>query len=108
MLSCGATRKSFRNKLSFLEHNKSTVTSVINSSASHILIDILSGQIEIDVRTKPKADEKRGVIMPANLNYLAPIFTGALAYMARWWVIHDWKPSKEIIVDEAVRILKII
>ena len=76
--------------------------------ASHILIDLLSEQIELDVRAKLKADEERGVIMPGKPNYLAPMFTGALVYVARWWILHDWQPTKEKLVEETVNILKIM
>lgn len=92
----------------FLEQNKTMITSIMSSSACHILMDLLAEQIELDARTKLKADEKRGAILPGNPDYLAPILAGSLTYMARWWVQHGWKPAKEEIVNESIRLLKIM
>lgn len=93
--------------LNFLEQNKAMVTSVINSSAAHILIDLLSDQIEFDVRIKLTADEKRGAVLPSSPEYLAPVFTGALIYTCKRWILHDWKPEKEVILKEALKIWRI-
>lgn len=69
--------------LVFLEQNKAMVTSVANSSASLILIDLLSEQIEREVLAEFKADEKRGAIMPGKPEPMAPLFTGALIYITK-------------------------
>ena len=92
----------------FVEQNKVMITSIVNSSACHILMDLLAEQIELDARAKLKADEKRGAVLPGNPDYLAPILAGALTYMARWWVLHDWRPDKEKIINESIRLLKIM
>lgn len=94
--------------LAFLEQNKAMVTSVVNSTASPILIDLLSEQIEREVLEEFKADEKRGAIMPGKPELMAPLFTGALVYMAKWWVLKNWKMSKDEITQECVRILKLM
>ncbi len=92
----------------FLEQNKVMVTSIMNSTAAHILVDLLSEQIEFDVRTRLREAQKYGSIFPSSPEYLAPLFTGALIYMVKWWTLHDWKPEKNIIIGETVGILKII
>ncbi len=94
--------------LDFLEQNRAMVTSVINSSASPILIDLLSEQIEREVLVEFKADETRGAIMPGKPELMAPLFTGALVYISKWWVLHNWKTPKEEIIAECVKILKLM
>ena len=94
--------------LNFLEQNKAMVTSVVNSTASPILIDLMSDQIEHEVLIEFKADEKRGAIMPGKPDLMAPLFTGALIYTAKWWVLHDWHTPKDEIVAECVKILKLM
>lgn len=94
--------------LSFLEQNKEMVTSIINSSASHILIDMLSEQIERDAFVELKKDEERGAILPGKPKLLAPMFTGMSVYTARWWVLHNWEPAREEIVRECLRVFRIV
>ena len=94
--------------LDFLEQNKAMVTSVLNSTASPILIDLMSDQIEHEALIEFKADERRGAILPGKPMLMAPLFTGALVYLAKWWVLHDWSMPKEQIVKECASILKIM
>ncbi|HAH61136.1 MAG TPA: TetR/AcrR family transcriptional regulator [Treponema sp.] len=94
--------------LSFLEQNKTMVTSVVNSSASSLLLDLLSTQIEIDVCGKFKEDLARGAILPGKPELLALLFTGALVYLAKRWVQQNWKMSRDEITQECVKVLKSI
>jgi AcrR family transcriptional regulator len=94
--------------LSFLEQNKAMVTSVVNSSASHILLDILSSQIEYDVRGKFREDEKRGALLSGKPEILSVLYTGALVSIAKWWILQGWKISKDEIVQECAEVFRLI
>lgn len=91
--------------LSFLEQNKSMVTSILKSNASPILIDLLAKEIDFGVCCQLKEDQKQGVILPSNPELLSPMFTGALIYVAKWWILKNCEMSKDQIVQETVKIL---
>jgi AcrR family transcriptional regulator len=67
-----------QNTLDFLSQNESLVNSVLKSSMLPQLLDILSEEIAYDVGQKLKGDKKRGIELPANPEFMAQIFTGAL------------------------------
>lgn len=91
----------------FIDQNKVVVTNVIKGGSSQILMDLLSEQIESDVLREFREDEKRGAIMPGKPSLLAPMFTGALVYAVKWWVLHDCQPEKQEIIKECVRVFNI-
>ena len=93
--------------LGFMEENKLMVTRILKGNSSNVLIDLLSEQIEKQVCVEFKEDEKRGVLIPGKPEIMAPLFTGALVYTAKWWVLHDFSIPKENIIDECVKILKL-
>lgn len=88
--------------LSFIEENKVMVKSILGSSGSTVLIDLLSEQIEYKVCCEFKEDERRGAAMPGKPEIMAPLFTGALVYTAKWWVQHDFKITRDEIIQECV------
>jgi len=96
------------NAFTFFEQNKAMVTSVINSSASSILLDLLSTQIEINVRDKLKEDAARGYTLPGKPEILALLYTGALLYLAKKWIQQDLKMQKDEIIEEGIKILNIL
>jgi len=61
-----------------------------------------------NVREKLRIDEKRGAILPGKPELLAPMFTGALIHLAKWWVLEDWKTPKDEIVRECAEVLKLV
>lgn len=94
--------------LGFFEENKSLVRGVFDSSGSAVLVSMMSEQIEEQICREFKADERRGAIMPGKPEIMAPLFTGALMYLSRWWVQHNWEVPKDELVRECVKILKIM
>lgn len=92
----------------FVDQNKAMVTSVIKGGSSHILLSILSEQIEADVLREFREDEKRGAILPGKPALLTPLFTGALIYLVKWWVMHDLEMPKEAVVSEYVNLLRML
>lgn len=91
--------------LSFLEQNKEMVAGIVRSSASPLLIDLLSEQIEKQVCIEFKEDQKRDIALPGRPEIMAPLFTGALVYLAKWWVLNDWKTPREELVQECLLVL---
>ena len=94
--------------LHFMEENKVLVKNVLDCSGSSALIDLLSEQIEYKVCCEFKEDERRGAILPGKPEIMAPLFTGALIYAAKWWVQNDFKIARDELVQECVKILKLM
>lgn len=93
--------------LCFLQQNMTMVSSILNSSASSLLIDLLSQQLEAQARIEFREDEKRGVVLPAHPDVMAPLFTGALIYLAKWWVLSGCRLPREELITECFHILNI-
>lgn len=89
----------FAYTLDFMEENEKMISRILKSDVLPLLLNILSEQIEIDVRQKLIEDEKRGAVLSESPDLLAPLFTGALVYTARWWISQKNRIPK----DEVVR-----
>lgn len=89
--------------LRFLECNKPLVTNVVNSSALGLLVDLLSEQIESQVRNEFIEDAERGVQLPSDPEVMAPLFTGALVYLAKWWILSGWSMNREELLRSAAQ-----
>ena len=78
--------KAFQHFLDFLEENERMVHKVMGSSARYIVIDILSEQIESDLKSCFIAAKKHGVAMSIMPEMLAVLYSGAAVSCARWWI----------------------
>lgn len=87
----------FRYFMDFLESNERFVTSVLKSSASSGVQDILSEQIQADICLHLKC-ESREEISEANA-MLAAMYAGAIVNCGRWWITQKKRPDKERVVE---------
>ncbi|MGI6025738.1 MAG: TetR/AcrR family transcriptional regulator [Candidatus Scatomorpha sp.] len=90
----------FRHFLDFLEENERMVHTVMNSSARYIVTDILSEQIETDLRSFFLKAKKRGTPMSFSPEMLAVLYSGAAISCARWWIINGKQVPKEEMVKQ--------
>ena len=86
----------FRYFIDFLESNEKFVVSILQSSASSGVQDILSKQIQLDIKSHLKKDEYPDVSAPSAM--LAAIYAGAIVSCGKWWILSKNRPDKESIV----------
>ena len=91
--------------IEFLNSNKKLVQTVLNSKMLPTVMDILSGQITLDITQKLKEDAKNGVPLPASPQVMAQFFSGALVYTMMWWVTKK-KVSEAILMEELTSLLR--
>ena len=72
----------------------------MSSSARASLIDLLSVQIEHDLKLHFKDDLSAGVDFHGDPDLLAALYTGAMIYCAEWWITKPDRPGKEQVVDQ--------
>lgn len=86
----------FRYFMDFLESNEKFVVSVLKSSASSGVQDILSEQIQLDIKSHLKK-ENYPVVSDSNA-MLAAIYAGAIVSCGKWWILQKDRPAKETVV----------
>ena len=91
----------FSNLIDFLVENKKLVRSAMDSSSFPFIMNLLSEQIILDVCRKLKEDEKKQHKMIASPEVMAPLFTGGLTEVIKWWIMHG-KPISEASLKEQV------
>ncbi len=94
----------FRYFLNFLDQNEQFVSKILDSSALHTLLDLMSEQIEADLRSHMNEDQARGVSLPTEANMLAVTYTGAMVYCGRWWISHNKPLDKEVVIAQFSRL----
>ncbi len=95
----------FRFLLNFLDQNEQFARQILNSDASSMVIDLLSEQIERDLRCHMKEDMEKGVQLPAEMNMLAVSYTGAMVYCGRWWICQNKPLDKELVINQFSRLI---
>lgn len=95
----------FRFFIGFLADNEYMIRQVINSSAGYIIIDLLSEQMELDLKLHIQEDMNRGSIPEGEPQMLASTYTGAMIYCGKWWIMQDKRPAKELIVKQFTDII---
>ncbi|MGM9538608.1 MAG: TetR/AcrR family transcriptional regulator [Candidatus Onthomonas sp.] len=94
--------------LQFVEQHSDVFASMMKSSSSQMLLDILSEEIQRDILLHLKTDESNGAVLPAKPGLLAAVITGALVYTMKWWIIHDAKMPREELVAVCTSLVKIV
>ena len=94
-----------QNTLDFLDANDTLVCSVIESGVYPILLNIVSEQIVRDVKQMFRDDESRGAELLLSPDLMAQAYTGALINIARWWVKHKDRASKEDIIMQITKLI---
>lgn len=88
----------FRYFMNFLESNEPFVLSVLRSSASSGVQDILSEQIQDDICRHLKNDSNE--IVSGSSAMLAAIYAGAIIGCGKWWILQKNRPDKELVVKK--------
>ncbi len=91
--------------LDFLDKNDVFVRRILDSSALHTLLDLLSEQIETDLRSHMKEDQERGIQLPAEPAMMAATYTGAMVYCGRWWISRGKPVDKEQMIVQFSRMV---
>lgn len=86
----------FRYFMDFLESNERFVVSVLQSSASSGVQDILAQQIQLDIKRHLKK-ESYPAVSDSNA-MLAAIYAGAIVSCGKWWILNKNRPDKEQVV----------
>ena len=94
-----------QNTLDFLDANETLVCSVMESNVYPILLIIVSEQIVRDVKQMFRDDESRGAELLLSPDLMAQAYTGALINIARWWVKHKDRASKEDIIMQITKLI---
>ena len=94
--------------LQFVEMHSDILKSMIKSKNSQILFDILSTEIEHDIRSHLRQDEKNGANLPAKPELLATMITGSLVYTMKWWVTQNSQIPRQELVQVVTSLIKII
>lgn len=90
----------FRYFLDFLDQNEVFVRKILSSSARSRLIDLLSVQVEHDLKLHFKDDLAAAEDFSGNADMLAALYTGAMIYCAEWWITQPSRPEKEQVVAQ--------
>ncbi|MGN0783625.1 MAG: TetR/AcrR family transcriptional regulator [Christensenellales bacterium] len=80
--------------LDFLEEHETMVLKIISSKAKWQLLDLLSNQVEYDLKYHLNMDYKKGLVK-SSPSYLAAIFTGALVEASCYWILHKNEFTKQ-------------
>lgn len=94
--------------LQFVEQHNNMLQSLIKSDNSHILFNILSNEIEFDIRSHLRQDASNGAILPAKPELLAAVITGALVNTMKWWILQDMQTPRQELVHACTTLIKIM
>lgn len=94
--------------LQFVEQHSNMMHSLMQSKHSQMLFDILSNEMEFDIRMHLREDAKRGVVLPAKPELLATMITGSLVYTMKWWVMQEMQLPRQEVVKVFTSLMKII
>lgn len=83
----------FRYFMGFLEENEDFVRSVLRSSASSGVLDVLTEEIEVDIRLHLKHESDP--LLSESSALLASFFAGGIVNCGRWWISQPVRPSRE-------------
>lgn len=84
--------------LDFLDENRDMARMIVNSQAENIVLDILSRQIESDLRAHFGAPVQDGEAALA-AEMTAVLCSGAIASCAHWWIVRSDTVPKEKAVE---------
>lgn len=83
-----------------ISSNEKMVLTILNSSARWSMIDLVSQQVEYNLKLHFKEDAKRGNLPKPNPELMAEVFTGALVQSACCWMLNKNRFSKEEVVEQ--------
>lgn len=93
----------FRYFMEFLESNERFVLSVLRSSASSGVQDLLSGQIQLYLRSHMRQEEDPAISDASSM--LAALYAGAIVSCRKWWIQQENRPPKEAVIQTFSRVV---
>lgn len=97
--------KIFSSLLDFLEENQGMVRTILNSNGKNVVLDVLSEQLERDMKWHFQAAARAGTAPDADPELLAVLYSGAVIHGAQWWLTKGSRLSREEMVDQFARLL---
>ncbi len=94
--------------LEFVEEHSEVFNSVMESSNSKVLLEMLSEEIRNDISTHLKDRHIDEAELPINIDLISAITTGALIYTMEWWIVHDKEMPREELTKLFASFLKFI
>lgn len=90
----------FRYFLEFLDSNQQFIRKILSSSARSNLIDLMSEQIEFDLKQHFRDDIAAGGRFEGDPEMLAALYTGAMVSCGEWWITQPHRPDKEAVIEQ--------
>jgi AcrR family transcriptional regulator len=97
-----------RHAMQFIKQKDKLIQSVLNSGYFHVLLRILSEQVEFDILHKLKEDAGRGFKLTAEPEVMAHFFTGAILETLQWWLTHKKPIPQESIEKQILAMMKAV
>jgi AcrR family transcriptional regulator len=97
-----------RHAMQFIKQKDKLIQSVLNSGYFHVLLRILSEQVEFDILHKLKEDTGRGFKLTAEPEVMAHFFTGAILETLQWWLTHKKPIPQESIEKQILAMMKAV
>lgn len=82
--------------MDFLENNERLVTNILKSNASSGVLDILSEQMQMDIREHMKTEADPLIAQSSAM--FATIYAGAIVTCGKWWILQKNRPDQEHVV----------
>ena len=89
----------FDKTLAFFEENMEMFKTILRSSSSGVLLQMLSDEVERGILKHLKQDEKAGAALSAQPEILSVMLTGAFIYVIRWWVLSEEPKGRKELLD---------
>lgn len=89
----------FDKTLAFFEENMEMFKTILRSSSSGVLLQMLSDEVERGILKHLKQDEKAGAALSAQPEILSVMLTGAFIYVIRWWVLSEQPKGRKELLD---------
>ena len=89
----------FDKTLAFFEENMEMFRTILRSSSSGVLLQMLSDEVERGILKHLKQDEKAGAALSAQPEILSVMLTGAFIYVIRWWVLSEQPKGRKELLD---------
>jgi AcrR family transcriptional regulator len=92
--------------MQFIRKKEKLIQLVLNSGYYHVLLRILSDQVEYDILHKLKEDLSHGYKLIAEPEVMAHFFTGAILETLQWWLSHQKPIPQESIETQILAMIK--
>lgn len=92
--------------LDFLDENRDMVRTILNSNAKNVVLDILSQQLELDLKMHFRASKQTDESGKIDPEMMAVLYSGAVVSCARWWITKEKQMPKNEILQQFAMLMK--